>query len=306
MEEALSAYAQAGFTNVEFVLPLLKDWLSAGRTIEDARMLLRAHGLRPIGGFQTHVECFTAPESMQRNHDLHVENARLIHELGGGTLVVGTDGPSAPRADALDVIAETFRSLAARIEGMNVSIAIEFNWSPVVKSLHSALRVAEAVNHPQVGILFDPAHFYTTVTKFEHLTARSVRWIRHVHLDDMRDKPGDLSNCNSDRVLPGQGADRSARAARVSRIFLDRNVQRGSVENAGSGSCTGVLQESRSVLQRLKRRCSRLRLPRSTCSAEHAVCSAEHIDETEQFFIFVRIAAPSALLGRFRGQSVDF
>lgn len=205
LEEALSAYAQAGFTNVEFVLPLLKDWLSAGRTIEDARTLLRANGLRPIGGFQTHVECFTAPESMQRNHDLHVENARLIHELGGGTLVVGTDGPSAPHADALDVIAETFRSLAARIEGMNVSIAIEFNWSPVVKSLHSALRVAEAVNHPQVGILFDPAHFYTTVTKFEHLTARSVRWIRHVHLDDMRDKPGDLSNCNSDRVLPGQG-----------------------------------------------------------------------------------------------------
>ena len=26
-----------------------------------------------------------------------------------------------------------------------------------------------------------------------------------MHLDDMRDKPGDLSHCNDDRVLPGQG-----------------------------------------------------------------------------------------------------
>jgi sugar phosphate isomerase/epimerase len=26
-----------------------------------------------------------------------------------------------------------------------------------------------------------------------------------VHVDDMRDKPAELSNCNSDRVLPGQG-----------------------------------------------------------------------------------------------------
>lgn len=205
LEEALSAYARAGFTNVEFVLPLVKDWIGAGRSVDDARALLRAHGLRPIGGFQTHVECFTAPESMQRNHDLHIANAQLIHELGGGTLVVGTDGPSAPRADAVEGIADAFRSLAARLEGLDVAVAIEFNWSPVVKSLHTALLVAEAVNHPQVGILFDPAHYYTTVTKFEHLTARSVRWIRHVHLDDMRDKPGDLSHCNSDRVLPGQG-----------------------------------------------------------------------------------------------------
>ncbi|MCX6020001.1 MAG: sugar phosphate isomerase/epimerase [Chloroflexi bacterium] len=205
LEAALEAYAKAGFTNVEFVLPLVKDWIREGRSIEDARALLRAHDMRPIGGFQTHVECFTAPESMQHNHDLHLENARLIHALGGGTLVVGTDGPSAARADALDVIAENFHGLAERIKNMDVAIAIEFNWSPVVKSLHSALLVAEAVNHAQVGILFDPAHFYTTVTKFEHLTARSMRWIRHVHLDDMRDKPGDLSNCNSDRVLPGEG-----------------------------------------------------------------------------------------------------
>ncbi len=59
--------------------------------------------------------------------------------------------------------------------------------------------------HPQVGVLFDPAHWYTTPTKFEDIDQRAVRHIFHVHMDDMRDKPADLSDCNSDRVLPGQG-----------------------------------------------------------------------------------------------------
>jgi sugar phosphate isomerase/epimerase len=91
------------------------------------------------------------------------------------------------------------------MEGLRVSIALEFNWSPVVKSLPSAVRVAERVDHPRVGVLFDPAHYYVTPTKFEDLTAATVRHIAHVHLDDMRDRPGDLSHCNSDRVLPGKG-----------------------------------------------------------------------------------------------------
>ena len=205
LEEALAAYAAAGFRNVEFVLPLVKDWMKQGHSVADVRALLTNYQLQAIGGFQTHVECFTSPESKQINHAIHLENAQLIHDLGGGTLVVGTDGPGQATLEALDGIADTLRGLARQIEGLKVSIAVEFNWSPVVKSLHSAVRVAEKVDHPQVGVLFDPAHYYTTVTKFEHLNAQSVRWIKHVHLDDMRDKPGELSNCNSDRVLLGQG-----------------------------------------------------------------------------------------------------
>jgi sugar phosphate isomerase/epimerase len=65
--------------------------------------------------------------------------------------------------------------------------------------------VARKAQHPRVGVLFDPAHYYTTPTKFDHLNPDTVPWIKHVHLDGMRDKPGDLSHCNDDRVLPGQG-----------------------------------------------------------------------------------------------------
>jgi sugar phosphate isomerase/epimerase len=206
--EMLDAYAAAGFVNVEFVLSHVKEWLAQGHTTADVRRLLEERHLRAIGGFERALECFSAPESRQANLAFHAANARLIDELGGGTLVVGTDGPATPTGDplaALDAVAASLQQLARQIEDLEVSVALEFNWGPVVKSLQSAALVADKVGDPRVGVLFDPAHYYTTPTKFEHITAETVRWIKHVHLDDMRDKPGDLSNCNSDRVLPGEG-----------------------------------------------------------------------------------------------------
>jgi sugar phosphate isomerase/epimerase len=204
-EEAVDAIAAANFRHVEFRLSLVKDWLEDGHTIKQARNLLEDLQLTSIGGFERAVECFAEPAAVRASLDVHLQNAALIHALGGGTMVVGTDGPETPSLEALDTVAKTFQKLARSIEGLNVNIALEFNWGPLVKSLNSAVLVCEKVNHPQVGVLFDPAHYYTTTTKFEDINERSGRWINHVHFNDMADKPGDLSNCNSDRVLPGHG-----------------------------------------------------------------------------------------------------
>lgn len=205
LPEAVAAYAAAGFRNVEFHLPLVHSWIAAGHTVSDMRSLLADHDLRSIGGFHLAVECFSDADRQRANHAVHLENARLLHDLGGGTLVVGTDGPETAMLEALDVVAETFGDLAHKMEGLDVTLALEFNWSPLVKSLASAVRVCELVDHPQVGILFDPAHYHTTVTKFEDIRADTVYWIKHVHVNDMAAKPGELSHCNSDRRLPGQG-----------------------------------------------------------------------------------------------------
>lgn len=204
LPEALDAYGAAGFGNVELVFAEIRDWLD-GREVDAFAQLLADRELHLIGGLEAHLVCFGSPERQRANLDLHEANARLLHTVGGGVLTVGTDGPEAPRADALDVIADTLRQLAERIDGLDVTLALEFNWSPLVRSLASAVQVCEKVNHPRVGVLFDAAHYYTTVTKTEDITGERVRWIRHVHLDDMRDKPADLSNCNTDRVLPGEG-----------------------------------------------------------------------------------------------------
>lgn len=205
LDVLLPAYAEAGFKNVELQLARTKAWLAdTGQSIDDLRGLFSRNGLRCIGGFEQVVSAFADKAAREANHALHVENARLVDTLGGGVIVVGTDGPARGSVDDLRTVGATLRELAGRFPP-TVSLAVEFNWSPFVRSLRSAFIVAEAADHPRVGILFDPAHFHCTCSKLEDLTPKVIRHILHVHVDDMRDKPGDLSNCNDDRVLPGAG-----------------------------------------------------------------------------------------------------
>ncbi len=96
-------------------------------------------------------------------------------------------------------------NLAEATEDVEVDIAIEFNWSPIIKSLQSAVRVAQIADHPRVGVLFDTAHYHVTPTKLRDINESSVRHIKHVHLDDMPDTPADLTHRDFDRVLPGEG-----------------------------------------------------------------------------------------------------
>jgi len=204
LEVMLDAFASAGFAQVEFQLPVLKTWLADGHRVGDLQALLERYQLGFIGGFEARVLCFAETAEQQANRELYQANAKLVAELGGGTIVVGTDGPAQPADDDLVVVGRALAELAEELPE-SVSLALEFNWSPLVRSLLSAYEVVVAADHPRVGILFDPAHYHCTPSKFEDLTRDVCRWIKHVHVDDMRAKPGDRSHCNADRVLPGEG-----------------------------------------------------------------------------------------------------
>jgi 2-keto-myo-inositol isomerase len=203
LEERLDACSAAGFRNVEFCLPHLKDYLKQGRTVADAARLLDRYKLRCIGGFEGCVTCFGDP----RANDAVIANCRLLGELGATALVVGTDGPAdvAKTRDPLGAMAKVFGGLGRRVKGTGVALCIEFNWSPIVKSLRTAVEIARRSRAGNVGVLFDPAHYHCTPTKFEMLTPEAVGCIQHVHVNDMNDKPAELSHCNSDRALPGAG-----------------------------------------------------------------------------------------------------
>ena len=206
LDEALSAYADAGFARVEFSLTHVKDWLGASRSAGDLKAQLDRLGLTCVGGFEAPLLCFAADREQRDNVELHVANAELLSELGGGTLVVGTDGPAGDpcAAAAVPTIGRALRQLAERMPE-SVRLAVEFNWSPFIRSLKSAVAVAQAAEHPRVGVLFDTAHYHCTPTKFEDLTDRAIGLIGHVHVNDMPDKGGDVTDCNEDRLLPGAG-----------------------------------------------------------------------------------------------------
>ena len=203
----MAAYQAAGFRYVEFPLGYAREYLEQGHTLTDLKRLLEAHDLHCIGGFDCAVECFASADRRAQNHNRIVANARFLAELGGTNMVVGTDGPEDLTAisDVTGEMAGVFAEVARSIQDTGVTLCIEANWSPIVKSLRTAAEIARKASEPNVGLVFDPAHYHCTPTKFDQLNADNVPFIRHVHVDDMRDKPAELSNCNSDRVLPGQG-----------------------------------------------------------------------------------------------------
>ena len=205
LEEAVDAYAAAGFKNVEPHLNLVKDWLDDGHTVDDTRWLFEERGLSVVASSQLEVMCFGSPDARLPNLKANAENARLIRELGADKMIVGTDGPEQNSVGALDAVAGAMWNLAEATEDVGVDITIEFNWSPIIKSLQSAVRVAEIADHPRVGVLFDAAHYHVTPTKLRDINESSVRHIKHVHLDDMPDTPADLTHRDFDRVLPGEG-----------------------------------------------------------------------------------------------------
>lgn len=207
LEEKVRGYHEAGFERVEFVLSDVKGALREGRTPADVRRLLDQYRLECVGGFEGVVVCFGDESSQEKSRAEIVENARILSELGGTVLVVGTDGPKHPARspDLIGDIAKVFEETARRIRACGITLCIEFNWSPVVKSLRTAVEIAARSGMENVGVLFDPAHYHCTPTKPEQINAESVPYIKHVHVNDMRDKPGEFSHCNADRVLPGEG-----------------------------------------------------------------------------------------------------
>ena len=205
LEEALDAYAAAGFRCVEPHLNLVKDWLDDGHTMDEARRLFEERDLSVVASSQLEVMCFGSPDARMPNLRANAENARLIRELGADKMIVGTDGPEQNSVEALDAVAGAMWNLAEATEDVGVDIAIEFNWSPLIKSLQSAVRVAEIADHPRVGVLFDTAHYHVTPTKLRDVNESTVRYIKHVHLNDMPDTPADLTHRDFDRVLPGEG-----------------------------------------------------------------------------------------------------
>ena len=205
LEEAADAYAAAGFKNVEPHLNLVNDWLGNGHTVDEARELFESRGLSVVASSQLEVAGFGSPDARIANLRANAENVRIIRELGADKMIVGTDGPEQVSVESLDAMADAMRNLAELTEDLGVDLAIEFNWSPFVKSLPSAVRVAEKADHPRVGVLFDTAHYHVTPTKLQDVNEHSVGFIKHVHLNDMPDTPADLTHRDDDRVLPGEG-----------------------------------------------------------------------------------------------------
>lgn len=199
----LDACAEAGFRNVEFPLGQIRPFI-AEKGIDVLQAELAARSLTCIGGFNNGLQVAGDAETNAASEAALVENAQLLYDLAGPgqVQVCGTDGkPLAEIPNGIELYARALARVAEKIEPLGGTLLVEFNWGGV-KSMRATLEIARASGAPNVGVLFDPAHFHCTASKSEDLTTENVRYIRHVHVDNMRSLPPELAHCNSDRVLP--------------------------------------------------------------------------------------------------------
>ena len=209
LEEVAGACAAAGFKTIETPLDQIRGELKKGMTVEQARKIINGHGLTVSGGFNQNLIGLGTPAEIATSQDQHVQNAELIAALGGSMMVVGTDYINWPgqkeQPDVIGRMAEAARGVADRIRPLNITMAIEFNWG-MVKTLLATVEIAKRSGAANVGVLFDPAHFHSTPTKSEHITAETMPYIKHVHVDNMPSSPAENTDCNTARLLPGDPA----------------------------------------------------------------------------------------------------
>jgi len=209
LEEMAAAAAGAGFRTIECPLDQIRRELKNGMTPAQARAIINGQQLTVSGGFNQNLIGLGTPGEIKKSQDDHIANAELIAQLGGSMMVVGTDYREWPKKEeipnVIERMAEAAKGVADRIQQYNVTMAIEFNWG-MVKTFLSVVEIAKLSGASNVGVLFDPAHFHCTPSKTEHITAETVKWIKHVHVDNMPMSPAETTDCNTARLLPGDPA----------------------------------------------------------------------------------------------------
>jgi 2-keto-myo-inositol isomerase len=222
-EEDISAYKQAGWTSFELFLDKADTYIK-DHALKDYISQVKKSGLKPVACSGHGIVAFGSAEAIKANEKEFAGKLDLLQAVECPCIVFGGDGPAAQ--DSAQTKGNTEKELAARdqlhrknlahfaaqvailadmAKPKGVAMALEINWCNMCRSVISAAEVISLANRPNVGLLFDYAHFAQTQSRLSDLDALKGK-IFAVHLNDMRNAPPEIRNANMDRVVPGDGA----------------------------------------------------------------------------------------------------
>jgi sugar phosphate isomerase/epimerase len=218
-EEDLTAYRQAGWTAFEMHLSKASQFIEKNG-MDGFRKFVGDSGMSPIAATGHVVLAFASAAEMAANEEQLKRELEIMSAVGCPVIVFGGDAAPAPPApnqteSGLSERDRAYRSLLARFalrvghladiaKSFGVTMALEVNWCGMCRSVSTAAEVIEIVHRPNVGLLFDTAHFACTPSRLSDLDRLSGKIVAG-HLDDMRDAPPEIRNVNNDRVIPGDG-----------------------------------------------------------------------------------------------------
>jgi 4-hydroxyphenylpyruvate dioxygenase len=195
LENKLAAAAAAGFDEVELFEPdLIASALTPGQIRERAADL----GLE-IGLYQPFRDFDAVPEEQTRANLRRAESKFAVMEQLGADLLLVCSNVSDAAIDDDALAAAQLHALAERAAQHGIRIAYEaLAWGRHVRDYDHAWRIAEAGDHPNLGICLDSFHilsrgtdprgireipgekiFYLQLADAPHLVMDVLQWSRH-------------------------------------------------------------------------------------------------------------------------------
>ncbi len=110
------------------------------------------------------------------------------------------------REDALAVL----KDMVKKVEPHGIRLSLEFCGAPTmsINRFEDAYAIAEAVDHPLVGITLDQYHFHAMASSFDFLEKADGKKIFVWHLNGMENMPcGAAYNTDEKRLWPGEKGD---------------------------------------------------------------------------------------------------
>lgn len=178
-----------------------------------AKEFLQQHNVI-IGAIGLPVEWRGSDEQFQQGLPTLIRDAQIAAKFGCTTcctyILPSTDQKP---AHFMAVATYRLRLVAQILQEYDIDLALEFvgphhlrtAWKyPFIWTMEETLDWIRAIGEPNIGLLLDCYHWYTTEGTYEDLIALNPSQIKYVHLNDAKDVPVHKA-LDNDRLYPGEG-----------------------------------------------------------------------------------------------------
>lgn len=212
VEELINLAEENGFGTIETSGSALRQFI-AEKGLETVKNILKEKNIT-IGAMGLAVEWRASEEAFQDGLAALVEDAKTAQELGCtafGTFVLPATDDKA--AHFMAIATKRIRLCAQILKAYGIKLGLEFvgphhlrtTWkNPFIWTMDEMLDWIDAIGEPNVGLLLDSYHWYTTGGTYEDLRALDPSQITYVHLNDAKDVPVEDA-LDNDRLYPGEG-----------------------------------------------------------------------------------------------------
>lgn len=212
IEELVRLASENGFEAIETSGQALRE-LVKEKGLEGAKVFLNQHNIK-IGSIGLSVEWRGSEEQFKNGLSILLEDAKIAEQFNCTSCCTYILPSTDENAAHFIVLATKRLRLCAQIlQAFGVNLALEFvgphhlrtAWkNPFIWTMQETLNWIEAIGEPNVGLLLDCYHWYTTGGTYEDIVRLNPSQIVHVHLNDAKDVPVEEA-LDNDRLYPGEG-----------------------------------------------------------------------------------------------------